>query len=256
MLTKTEAIVLKAIKYRETSKIVTLYTKKFGKLNVIAKGAMLTTSKFGASLEPMSYILAILYKKETRELQFLSQADVVKSFLELYKNYNKMTIGLAICEMVYRVIKFEEENPRIFKLLVDTLENLNNADKNEINLLWYFLIHLVDVLGFGLNFKNCLNCGEKFGMKNLSQKVVFYPVKGGFLCSKCVAGASENFYSVGTFKSLAWLSRAKIDSVTSLKIDRNINSEIQKLLFDHLREHVEESLNLKSLEIYNKLKQS
>ena len=80
MLTKTEAVVLKAVKYRETSKIVTLYTKKFGKINAVAKGAMLTTSKFGASLEPMSYILAVLYKKETREVQFLSQADLIKPF--------------------------------------------------------------------------------------------------------------------------------------------------------------------------------
>ena len=94
MLTKTEAVVLKAVKYRETSKIVTLYTKKFGKINAVAKGAMLTTSKFGASLEPMSYILAVLYKKETREVQFLSQADLIKPFLSLYSDYNKMILRL------------------------------------------------------------------------------------------------------------------------------------------------------------------
>ena len=158
MLTKTEAVVLKAVKYRETSKIVTLYTKKFGKINAVAKGAMLTTSKFGASLEPMSYILAVLYKKETREVQFLSQADLIKPFLSLYSDYNKMILGLSICELVYKLMKFEEENLRIFNLLVNTLEKLNEAEKNEVNFLWFFIIHLLDVSGFKINFTSCISC--------------------------------------------------------------------------------------------------
>ncbi|CUT04766.1 DNA replication and repair protein RecO [Candidatus Kryptobacter tengchongensis] len=254
MLSKTEAVVLKAMKYRETSKIVTLYTRKFGKINVIAKGAMLTTSKFGASLEPMSYILAVLYKKETRELQFLSQADVIKPFLNLYSDYNKMTLGLSICELVYKLIKFEEGNQNIFKLLVDTLDKLNEVRKNEINLLWFFIIHLLEESGFKINFNSCVLCGEKFTEKNLAQKIFFVVDKGGFLCSKCGFDKGENSYSIATFKSLAWLERAKIESVTNLKIQSNINSEMQNLLSDYIKAHFDEPVNLKSLEIYYKLK--
>lgn len=255
MLSKTEAVVLKAMKYRETSKIVTLYTKKFGKMNVIAKGAMLTTSKFGASLEPMSYILAVLYKKETRELQFLSQADIVKPFLNLYSNYVKMTLGLSICEIVYKLIKFEEENVKIFKLLVDTLDKLDLAEKNEINLLWFFLVHLLEESGFKINFNYCIACGQKFKDENLTQKVVFLPDKGGFLCSKCASGSEVGvFYSVATYKSLSWIERAKVENVTNLKLASNINNEIQNLLTSYMREHFDEPVNLKSLEIYYKLK--
>lgn len=255
MLTKTEAVVLKAMKYRETSKIVTLYTKKFGKLNVVAKGAMLTTSKFGASLEPMSYITAVLYKKETRELQFLSQADIVKPFLQIYSDYTKMTIGLSICETLYKLIKFEEENQKIFNLIVNVLDKLNEAERNEINLLWFFLVHLLEEIGFKINFEKCVLCGEKFTDKNLSQKVAFLNDKGGFLCSKCQAGAT-NFetYSIATFKSLFWIERAKLDNVTNLKIPRNVNLEIQNLLFGYMKTHIEEAVDLKSLEIYHKLK--
>jgi len=255
MLSKTEAIVLKAMKYRETSKIVTLYTKKFGKLNVIAKGAMLTTSKFGASLEPMSYILAVLYRKETRELQFLSQADVIKPFLQLYSDYNKSIIGLSICEIVYKLIKFEEENQKIFKLLLNVLDRLNDAERNEINLLWFFIVHLLGEIGFKINFSRCVSCGEKFTEVNLPQRIPFLADKGGFLCSKCsalITGAET--YSVATFKSLVWIERARIENVTNLKNPSNINNEIQSLLFDYISRHVEGAINLKSLEIYHKLK--
>ncbi len=255
MLSKTEAIVLKAMKYRETSKIVTLYTKKFGKLNVIAKGAMLTTSKFGASLEPMSYILAVLYKKETRELQFLSQADLIKPFLNLYSDYNKTAIGLSICGVVYRLIKFEEENQKIFNLLLNTLDKLNDAKKNEINFLWYFILHFLTELGFKINFSRCVSCGEKFSEGNLPQRIIFLTDKGGFLCSKCGAGIVEaETYSIATFKSLLWIERAKLENVTNLKNSSNINNEMQNLLFGYMKAHIEEAVSLKSLEIYSKLK--
>lgn len=253
MLTKTEAVVLRALKYRETSKIVTLYTEKFGKLNVVAKGAMLPTSKFGASLEPMSYILAVLYKKETRDVQFLSQADLIKPFLNLYSNYNKMILGLSICELVYKLIKFEEENPRIFKLLVNTLEKLNEAEKNEMNFLWFFIIHLLEVSGFKINFNSCISCGEKFSDENLSKKVIFLSDKGGFLCSKCGSGMKASDYSVATFKSLVWLEKTRVENVTNLKIQSNINNEIHNLLMEYMAKHFGETVNLKSVEVYYKL---
>lgn len=255
MLSKTEAIVLKAMRYRETSKIVTLYTKKFGKLNVIAKGAMLTTSKFGASLEPMSYILAVLYKKETRELQFLSQADIIKPFLRIYSDHNKSAIGLSICEIVYKLIKFEEENQKIFKLLLNVLDKLNDSERNEINLLWYFIVHLLEEIGFKINFSRCVLCEEKLTEENLPQRISFVIDKGGFLCSKCGAGIPEaKSYSIATFKSLLWIERAKLENVTNLKSPSNINNEIKDLLFDYIKAHVEGTVELKLLEIYDKLK--
>ena len=77
MIESTDAIVLRAIKYGDTSKIVTLYTRRFGKVAVIAKGARSAKSKFGSALEPMSLIQAVFYRKENREVQLLSQADLL-----------------------------------------------------------------------------------------------------------------------------------------------------------------------------------
>jgi DNA repair protein RecO (recombination protein O) len=224
-------------------------------LNVIAKGAMLTTSKFGASLEPMSYILAVLYKKETRELQFLSQADIIKPFLRLYSDHNKSTIGLSICEIVYKLIKFEEGNQRIFKLILNVLDRLNDSERNEINLLWYFIVHFLGEIGFKINFSRCALCGEKLTEGNLSQRVAFVIDKGGFLCSKCgVAIPEAKSYSISTFKSLSWIEKAKLENVTNLKNPSNINNEIKDLLSDYIKAHAEGMVELKLLEIYDKLK--
>ena len=71
MIVKTDAIVLKSMRFRETSKIVTFYTRRYGKIAAVAKGARETKNKFGAALEPMTGVNLVFYKKEQRDLQLV-----------------------------------------------------------------------------------------------------------------------------------------------------------------------------------------
>ena len=94
-IVKTEAVVLKSMKYRETSKIITFYTRDFGKVKAIAKGARQPKNKFGSSLEPMSYVLVVLYRKEHRDLQLISQCDLIKTFRHLSEDLDKMAVCMS-----------------------------------------------------------------------------------------------------------------------------------------------------------------
>ena len=76
MIIRTEAIVLRTMKYRETSRIATLYTKERGKVSVIAKGARDGKSRMGGALQPMNHVVALVYMKESRDLQLLTQCDL------------------------------------------------------------------------------------------------------------------------------------------------------------------------------------
>ena len=80
MLTKTEAIVIRSMKYGDSSKIVTFYTRQFGKLKGIAKAARRSNNKFGSSLEPLSHVMLVVYKKDHRDLHLISQCDSIQSF--------------------------------------------------------------------------------------------------------------------------------------------------------------------------------
>ncbi|HEV8538897.1 MAG TPA: DNA repair protein RecO, partial [Bacteroidota bacterium] len=95
----TEAIVLKSMKYRETSRIVTFYTRSFGKIPGIVKGARQAKSKYGTSLQPMSYVSLVFYRKEGREIQTVSQCDLMKSFRHLAEDMEKMAVGMAMIEL-------------------------------------------------------------------------------------------------------------------------------------------------------------
>jgi len=68
------------MKFRDTSKIVSLYTRRFGRVSVVAKGARDRKSRFGAALEPMSHVSAVFYKKERSDLHLLSQCDLLNGF--------------------------------------------------------------------------------------------------------------------------------------------------------------------------------
>ena len=123
MIVSTDAIVLRSMKYGETSKIVTLYSKKFGKIRVMAKGARSAKSKFGASLEPMMHSSIILYKKEQRDLHLLSKSELSRPFLKFGGNGDRLAAGLALVELVNLVMHDEEENLPMFGLLVEALES-------------------------------------------------------------------------------------------------------------------------------------
>jgi len=78
-LESTEALVVKTQKYQESSKIVTLYTRKLGKISVIAKGIRKTDSKLGGILEVINLVSTVFYYKSSRNIQLLKECDLINS---------------------------------------------------------------------------------------------------------------------------------------------------------------------------------
>ncbi|MBI4549149.1 MAG: DNA repair protein RecO, partial [Ignavibacteriae bacterium] len=254
-IVKTEAVVLRSMKYRESSKIVTFYTRQFGKISVIAKGARLPKSNYGSALEPMSYVSTVLYKKDGREIQTLSQADVVKSFLSLRENLQKMAVGMTIIELVNVVVHEQEENAALFNLLVDSLSAVNDATKNPSNVLYKFEVHLSRILGFQLTFDSCVSCRKRIlDGEPESDAVQFHFAKGGLICNKCVhVPGNKVSLSKESFKALHHISSTKnLSDVSDLEIDPESKREIERLLEKYLRYHVSGFRSLKSERVFSK----
>src|SRR3989304_285501 len=138
MLTKTDAVVLKSMKFRDTSKIVTFYTRRYGKLKGVAEGARETKSKFGASLEPMTLLSLVLYKKEHRDLQLISQADILHRHKSIHSDFDRMPVALSVIELLNRLTHEEEENALLYALVLETLDAIDRAPRNAVNVLFAF----------------------------------------------------------------------------------------------------------------------
>lgn len=274
MITKTEAVVLKAMKYRDTSKIVTFYTRKFGKLKGIAKGARQLRNKFGSSLDPLSRVALVFYKKEQRELHLISQCDLLGASKGIRSDLEKMATGLAVLELVDQ-LSHEEENEPLFLLLSETLERIETAGKNVTNLFYAFALRCSALLGFMPDVESCSSCRKTLSSLEGDRSALFRLSSGGILCSACAGdvrtarnGAQirvtghRDFapsrdegrirMTIPAVKALSFLLHAPLVNVTALSLAPAAGNEIDGTLRLYLRQHFESMRPVKALDLLKK----
>jgi DNA repair protein RecO (recombination protein O) len=256
MIVTTEAVVLKSMKYRETSRIVTLYSRQFGKFALIAKGARERNNRFGAALIAMSHVTAVVYKKENRDLQFLSQCDVIDSYRHISEDMERLATGMSVVELVDAVTHSEEENPQLFGLLLHTLHTVNTAPRNVVNALYAFEVRLLDILGFRPNFLTCFNCGSPINENTVGKAGAELKVSsGGILCSECsTRGMGVDAVSAGSVKMLQHLQEASDpSSVTRITMSAQMRNEVAATMRRCLQSHIEGFRPLKSENMFSLL---
>jgi hypothetical protein len=163
-LINTEAVVLKCSNYRETSKIVTFFTRSHGKIRGIAKGVRSSKTKWGGVLQSMAYLNLFFYFKENKDLYLISNAEYLQPFKSILGDFDKMQAGFKIVELINRTTADNQQNEEIFFLLKEMLIKLDSATKNYGNLLFYYEFKLCELLGFAVNpnmFNFKLNQGER-----------------------------------------------------------------------------------------------
>lgn len=153
MIVTTEAIVLRARKQGETSKIVTLYTRDFGKLNVIAKGAREMKSKFGGALEMFALSNVVFYKREKQDaLNLLSKAETIDSHAGIMRSLKKMEPAMAIVELVLHAMHDEDANGNLFDLLAGTFRAIARSEEISAPLLQLrFYLRFAREMGFEID---------------------------------------------------------------------------------------------------------
>ncbi|MBP1647379.1 MAG: repair protein RecO [Bacteroidetes bacterium] len=249
MIVETEAVVLKTMKYRETSRIVTLYSREFGRLVVIAKGARERNNRFGSALNLMSYVQAVIYRKENRDLQLLSQCDSIDSFNHICEDMERVATGMAVVELMDAVTHAEERNTPLFGLLVQTLGTVNTAQKNVVNALYAFEVRLLDILGFRPNFLTCFHCGIPMNEESVGRSGAGLNVSsGGILCSNCSSrGMGMDTVSAGSVRMLQHLQEASDPaSVTRITMSARMRNEVAGTMRRCLESHIEGFRPLKS----------
>jgi DNA repair protein RecO (recombination protein O) len=256
MIEKAEAIVLKSRKYGDTSKIINLYTREFGKISVIAKGSRSKNNRFGGSLEPLSHISIVFYNYENRELQYITQSSIINFFPNIHNDFSRMTISLAMAEIVNNVIHSVERNDEFFELLLDTFISIEKSSKNHESFLTYFELNLASLFGFHPNFINCELCGTVLDEKYSGFQVGFNLDKGCVFCQSCLEKTLFPFrkVSIENLKIFQSFSASSPNIIENLDIQPEISNELFNTIQLYLKHHIQGMKNLKSLEIFSKFK--
>ena len=148
-LYRDEGVVLRVQKLGEADRIVTVLTKRHGRVRAVAKGVRRTRSKFGATVEPFSHVDLQLYAG--RNLDIVVQAEGLTPFgQELVTDYGRYTAGTAVLETAERLTAEEREpSLRLFLLVVGALRALTGEDARDPSLvLDAFLLRAMSVAGY------------------------------------------------------------------------------------------------------------
>ena len=191
MIVRTDAVVLRAIEYSETSLIVTLFTRRHGQLTVMAKGARRPKSRFGSALQPMAYVQVVYYYKPERGLQTLTESAHVHVLNGISNSMAGITAGLRMVELVRALTEDAEQNALLFNVLVQSLLRLNEAEAHAANVLPYFQLRLAAVLGFSPDVRReaVQALGDEGGVLALDSGAVAPP---GAAPKRCSTGSAQS----------------------------------------------------------------
>lgn len=180
---RTEAIVLRSIRYGEADRILHLYTPDHGRLSAIAKGARRTRSRFGARLEPFFHLRAILYEGRS-DLRTVTSAETLDAHGPLRERAATLDAAARACDAVARLFESGEPSPPVFHLLANELRLLD-ADEANAGAAHQlaFRLKLLVAGGFTPQLAHCASCGDSEHLSGFSGAA------GGVVCSACEASA-------------------------------------------------------------------
>jgi DNA repair protein RecO (recombination protein O) len=243
-IVKTEAFVLGKINFRDSSNIVSLFTKNYGKLSVIVKGARSSKSKIGLAIDPPNHLLIIMYKKDGRELQLLSGADIISHYSHLKSNLEKLKYSYAVLELIKNLIPENEQNLRIFSGLERIFHLFDTEEENPKILFGRFFMFFLTEIGYEIQLDECKSCGRS----NLSGQNLSYNFEIGILCSNCEEKFLESF-SINSelFECLLCLKKNKsLETVKNETMEKAI-----KFMEIYIKYHIPDFKGIQSFSYLN-----
>jgi DNA repair protein RecO (recombination protein O) len=189
---KTEAVVLRSIRYAEADRVLHLYSRERGRINAIAKGARRPRSRFGGRLEPFFRLDLVLYEGRG-ELATVTAAHTIDGYSNLRESGPALGAAARACDAVLRLLDSVEANPPAYNLLCRYLSLLDGTEEGsgsypalpEVDgaaghaTALAFRLKLALAAGFAPELASCARCGEVDGLSGFSGAA------GGVVCGAC-----------------------------------------------------------------------
>lgn len=212
---KTGAIILRVFEFSETSCVVHLYTREFGKVAAIAKGARRPKSPFEGAMDTLAIVSAVLIHKSSSEaLDILTEARLERRFRGAAKSLATMYAGLYIVELLRELTTHGDRQTEIFDLSVETIGRLDREFRQSAQpvppasvggVVLQYELSLLKMVGHAVAITRCAECADRIDGSN---RVPFEIQSGGCLCSRCRQGKR----SLISLSSQAWQTLQQVDA--------------------------------------------
>lgn len=242
-LVVTEAIVLHAFDYRETSRIIRLATREAGVRSVIARGARRDKSRFGSALDLFAQGTAQLQLHPTGDLHTLSGFDVTRARPALAAHWARFAAANALSEIVLR-FAHDDTQPALYDAYANALGALEEGDSVAAAAGLAGAWRLVAALGFAPSVTHCASCGTAL---DPDARAKFDHRVGGALCPACGRSApgARELPPDARAAIAAW-----IDGETPPTPDPKSAQSHMRLLREFLNEHLTDHRPLRAFTVW------
>ncbi len=243
----TDAVVLRTLNFRETSRIATLFTREEGRMGVVAKGARRPRSRIGPCLQPLAYLHVVVHVRPDRELQILTEASHARLFPRLSTSLERITTGYKVIELLRALVEDGEQDEGLFALLVYCLQLLDTPETSVNHVFPYFQMRLASALGFEPRFtrNSIVQLTDGGGMLQLEAGTVAPPSGTG-------PGLQRG--SRAALRAFAIYCRANFSDIQRMHLGEDVRAEVSRLIEAYFRYHTEGSYPSRSTKVLSQLR--
>ncbi|MBD8069185.1 DNA repair protein RecO [Bacillus sp. PS06] len=243
MLQKCEGIVIRTNNYGESNKIITLFTREWGKVGVMARGAKKPSSRLASITQLFTYGQFLVQR--TSGLGTLQQGETIKTYRSIREDIFLTAYASYVVELTDKSTDDKKPNPFLFELLSQTLHYMDEGYDLDI-LLYIYEMKMLQVLGLSPKLDGCSVCGSTEG------EFAFSIREGGFLCHRCYQ--HDKFVmklSQTTIKLLRLFYYFDLNRLGKIDVKQETKDELKKVITAYYDEY--SGLSIKSKRFLNQI---
>jgi DNA repair protein RecO (recombination protein O) len=228
---KATAIVLRTVDFSESSLVLTLWTREYGKIRALAKGGRRLKGPFESALDLLTLCRIVFLRKSSDALDLLTEAKLLRRFRPAGRDLYGLYAGYYVAELLAGMTHDYQPHHDLFDLTDETLLTLAAGEPATRQVL-RFELGLLRILGHLPLLEACVHCG---GAVTTSGRVAFGQLDGGVLCSRCRPGRPQvASVSAGVVRMMARLADPNGQTWKRMEIDAASFGQLRGLLNQYI----------------------
>ncbi len=231
----TVGIVIKEVDVGEADKIVTILTKKHGRISALAKGGKRPKSAISAASQIMCYSDFVFYSG--KEMYSINSCDVIEPFYEIRNDMEKLTYAAHFMDIVLELAQENQPSSRLLQLLLNSLHMLAKTDKQPELISRIFELRALSVSGYAPHTASCIVCGQE------AEKLYSFSFsRCGFICDRENCSSADKYsllLSPGASRAIQYIIYSKMEDLFKFGLSAAVLEELERVIRRYLREQLE-----------------
>ncbi len=229
---KALALVLRVVDFSETSCVVTLFTREFGKVRALAKGARRLKGPFESALDLLAQCRIVFLRKSSESLDLLTEAKLERRFRAADRDLSSLYAGYYVAELLNELTDDADPHPELFDVAVETLAALATGGAPVAALILRFEMMALRLLGHLPSLDACVDCGAE---APATGRVAFGLLAGGVLCTRCRPGKRQVVsIHAGSLRVMQHFADPQFTLWRKMEIDRSLRGELRGVVNQYL----------------------